>query len=308
MPYRRLPSLLALRAFESVSRNGSMKKAAEELNVTPGAVSQLVKKLEEQIECLLLNRVNRGFELTAAGVHLRTGLAESFNKMRETVDAIVPVNSEQSLIVACAPSFASKWLAPRLSEFLERHPEIDIKITCSFSKLDYASKHIDIGVRLTKDTDPSMERMIIGEESMLVLASPEFIERQNIREPKDILRVPILYEESSSSSLIMPTWFDWFSHVGLPVKSANRGVNFGEFADQALDAAISSAGVVLGHKVLASKDIEQGRLICPFGPELLSGFHYQIVCRPEIKHSACVNAFRIWLADSLKQSLETVTP
>ncbi len=303
MPYRRLPSLLALRAFEAVSRNGSMKQAAEELSVTPGAVSQLVKKLEDQLDCELLIRINRGFELTEAGIHLKTGLSDSFNRMREAVDSIMPISQTNTLIVACAPSFAAKWLVPRLWQFLEMHPDIDIRISSSFSKLDYSSKQIDIGVRLTRDTDSTMERLVLGEESLMVLASPEFIERQKIREPKDILRVPILSEDVSATPIDPPTWADWFKQVGLPPKSANRGVNFGEYAEQALDAAIAGAGVVLGHKVLASKDIEQGRLVCPFGPELSSGFNYQIVCRPEIKHSDSAIAFRQWLQKELSASL-----
>lgn len=303
MPYRRLPSLLALRAFEAVSRNGSMKQAAEELSVTPGAVSQLVKKLEDQLQCELLTRINRGFELTEAGIHLKTGLSDSFNRMKEAVDSVMPISQSKTLIVACAPSFAAKWLVPRLWHFLETHPDVDIRISSSFSKLDYATKQIDIGVRLTRDTDSSMERLVIGEESLMVLASPEFIQRQKINEPKDILRVPILSEDISATPIAPPTWTDWFKKVGLPPKSANRGVNFGEYAEQALDAAIAGAGVVLGHKVLASKDIEQGRLVCPFGPEMKSGLNYQIVCRPQIKHSDAAIAFREWLTQELTQSL-----
>lgn len=303
MPYRRLPSLLALRAFEAVSRNGSMKQAAEELSVTPGAVSQLVKKLEDQLQCELLTRINRGFELTEAGIHLKTGLSDSFNRMKEAVDSVMPISQSKTLIVACAPSFAAKWLVPRLWHFLETHPDVDIRISSSFSKLDYATKQIDIGVRLTRDTDSSMERLVIGEESLMVLASPEFIQRQKINEPKDILRVPILSEDISATPIDPPTWTDWFKKVGLPLKSANRGVNFGEYAEQALDAAIAGAGVVLGHKVLASKDIEQGRLVCPFGPEMKSGLNYQIVCRPKIKHTDAAIAFREWLTQELTQSL-----
>lgn len=305
MPHRRLPSLLALRAYEAVARNGSMKKAADELNVTPGAVSQLVKKLEDELDCVLLNRINRGFELTEEGVRLQSGLTESFLRMHEAVASVKPVTENRTLVVACGPPFAAKWLVPRLSGFLKAHPDIDIRISSSFSKLDYHQQNVDIGIRLSNDDDPSLQRIWLGEESVMVLASPEFIKKQKIKEPKDILRVPILSEDTSKHFKHTPSWSDWFESVGLPKNSANRGINFGEHVEQALDAAITGTGVVLGRKVLAARDIESGRLVCPFGPELPTGLNYQIVCRKQIQHTEHAIAFKEWLQTEMEKSQAT---
>ncbi|MEM9317150.1 MAG: LysR family transcriptional regulator, partial [Pseudomonadota bacterium] len=196
MPYRRLPSLLALRAFESVARNGSMKAAADELNVTPGAVSQLVKKLESEMDCELLDRSQRSVQLGPAGIRLQSSLSDAFMRLREAVEAVTPVNEKRTLMVACGPPFAAKWLVPRLGQFMEIMPEADIRVTSGFSKLDYRANEIDIGIRLSNDEDPSLERIWLGEESMMVMASPAYIEQQKIRENRDILRVPLLCEDT----------------------------------------------------------------------------------------------------------------
>lgn len=303
MPYRRLPSLLALRAFESVARNGSMKKAAEELNVTPGAISQLVRKLEEELDCRLLIRLNRRFELTEPGIRLKTGLADAFIRMKAAVESVTPLPSSKGLLVACGPPFAAKWLVPRLSDFLEKHPDIEIRIASDYIKEDYDAREVDIGIRLSENQDASLERLWLGEETMMVLGAPKFIEQQKIKEPKDVLRVPLLSEENSERVLNAPSWRTWFSEAGLPEGSANRGVNFGNHVEQAIDAAVTGAGVVLAPKVLAAGDIEAGRLVCPFGPVLNMGVRYQVVCRKEIQHTEQAIVFRTWLVAELEKSL-----
>ncbi len=186
-----------------------------------------------------------------------------------------------------------------MATFLERLPEADIRITSSFTRLDYAEHHIDVGIRLSNDDDPALDRIWLGEETMMPLTSPAYIEAQRLREPKDLLRVPLLFEDVSRHFPHTSSWPDWFAAAGLPRESAMRGVNFGAYHDQALDAAIMGAGVVLGRKVIASRDIADGRLVCPFGPELSTGINYQIVCRRDLKHTPLAKAFQEWVAEEL---------
>jgi LysR family glycine cleavage system transcriptional activator len=223
--------------------------------------------------------------------------------MHEAVNSVQPEEHENSLLVACGPPFAAKWLVPRLPRFLADNPEIDIRITSSFEFLDYRAREVDIGIRLTNDNDPSLERLWLGEETMLVMAAPDFIERNNISKPQDIIGLPLLSEDTSGHFDHAPTWDDWFEKAGLPKGEGQRGINFGEYVEQALDAAIGVAGLVLGRKVLASKDIQLGNLTCLFGYELPTGLQYQVVCRKEVKHKAHAIAFKDWLAFELGQSL-----
>lgn len=308
MPYRRLPSLLALRAFEAVARNGSMKKAAQELNVTPGAVSQLVKKLEDQMACRLLHRANRGLELTSKGVQLQSGLTDAFLRLREAVDAVSGNMQKRTIRVSCGPAFAAKWLVPRLHEFIQAHPDMDIRLQSHRNQTDINNDDVDIGIKLSNEPDSGFRQTWLDQETLLVVAAPEFIARQRLLEPKDVLRVPILSETNSDKLLPQAGWANWFRVAGLPAASANRGVNFGDYEEQAIDGAVAGVGVVLARKALASKDIQEGRLVCPFGPEISTGVRYQIACRQQTEDVEQVGSFRIWLEDELQRCLSGNRP
>ena len=300
MPFRRLPPLLSLRAFEAAARHGSFKAAAEELNVTPGAVSQQVKKLEEDLGVTLFVRHNRVIEPTSEGLILKAGLSDAFVRIREVVESVRPSNEERALVVTCGPPFAAKWLVPRLNKFLNRHPEIDLQVAANFTKLEYGTEGTDVGIRFTKREPDDLHFEWLGEETVVPLASPSFIERQNLREPRDLMRVPLLTEESMRIHEGAPGWEDWFAAVGLTEGSTFRGVNFGRHAEQAIDAAIAGAGVVLGRRILAALDIAEGRLVAPFGPELRTGVRYQFVCRKDRQHLSRTVAFHDWVVEEIE--------
>lgn len=301
MPYRRLPSLSALRAFEAVARHGSFKDAASELHVTPGALSQQVRKLEEEMDVRLLERQNRGITPTDAGHRLRAGLSDAFMRMREAVEATRPTDENNSLIVSCGPPFAGKWLTPRLGRFMTAHPEVDIRLAANFALLDFSTDNFDVGIRLTIDSDPALVHEPLFEESVLALASPSFVTRQKLSEPRDLLRVPIITDESLSFQADTPDWNTWLAAVGLPSESASRGLNFGMHAEQAIDAAVSGAGVVLGRRILAAIDINEGRLMSPFGPELETGVRYHFACRESKRQLPKVVKFRNWLQEEIER-------
>ncbi len=299
MPYRRMPPLNALRAFEAVARHGSFKAAAEELNVTPGALSQQVRKLEEDLEVALFVRRNREIEATEPGLRLKAGLTDAFVRMREAVEGVRPVNDQHSLVVSCGPPFAAKWLVPRLYGFINDHPEIDLRVAANFTLLEYGAGEIDVGIRLSNDESGAMYREWLEEETVLPLASPAFIEQQRLREPRDLMRVPLLTDESMEFAENPPTWERWFATAGLAPANASRGVNFGLHAEQAIDAAVAGAGVVLGRRTLAALDIDQGRLASPFGPELKSGVRYQFVCAADKLRLPRITAFRDWVLNEI---------
>ncbi len=294
-----MPSLSALRAFEAVARRGSFKDAAEELFVTPGALSQQVRKLEEEMGVRLLERQSRGVVPTDAGHRLRAGLSDAFGRMREAVEATRPTDEDKSLVVSCGPPFAAKWLAPRLGRFMEAYPEVDIRLAANFTLLDFSADEIDIGIRLSLAEEPGLVYEPLFDESVLVLASPSFVEAQKLKEPRDLLRVPIITDESLSFQDGTPNWASWLAAVGLPTDSASRGLNFGMHAEQAIDAAVSGAGVVLGRRILSAIDIAEGRLVSPFGPELETGVSYRFACRESKRQTDKVVKFRAWLQDEM---------
>ncbi len=299
MPFRRLPPLLALRAFEAVARLGSFKQAADELSVTPGAVSQQVKKLEADMGATLLLRRPRGVEPTETGHLLRAGLSDAFMRITEAVEAARPVAESKSLVVACGPPFAAKWLVPRLGDFSNTHPDLELRIAANFALMDYGPNEIDVGIRLSNTETPGLTREWLLEETVMPMASPGFIEKQAIGEPRDLLRVPLLADESMAFEEGSPTWETWFEAAGLPRERATPALMFGAHDEQAIEAAVAGAGVVLGRRVLASSDLDRGRLVAPFGPELSTGIRYQFDCLDHKCRMPKVETFRTWLVNRM---------
>ncbi len=300
MSVQRLPALHALRAFEAVARHGSFKAAAEELCVTPGALSQQVRKLEDELGLKLFERRNRRIEPTAAALRLQSGLSDAFLRMREAVDGIAERPDADRIVVACEPPLAAKWLVPRLGRLLDLNPGIDIRVAAHFERLDYRQQDIDVAIRFGPIDEAESDCDVLHHETVLPLAAPSFIERQRLREPKDLLRVPILSDGSMDLLPHPPCWARFFESVGLSPAGAQRGVNFGTYAEQAIDAAVAGAGVVLGRRTLAELDIERGRLVSPFGPEAETGLAYRLCYPRGGSGNPTVAAFREWIANEFK--------
>ena len=293
MPFRRLPPVMSLRAFEAVARHGSFKAAAEELSVTPGALSQQVKNLETHLGISLLVR-GRKIATTPAGEQLKLGLVESFNLMRSTVDSITTQQNAQQLLVTCGPPFASKWLAQRLPAFLSHHASFDVRVNSSADE-NQAQPNSDVSIVLSEKQQGVGHSEPIAHEVTLAVASPAFIERHQLREPRDLLRVPLLTEESLLRFQLAPTWREWFSAANIGDSHFNRGLNFGVNAEQAIDAALSGAGVLFTRRTLASFDIASGRLKGLFDIKIDTPFYYSLVCSPHKAREAKVGVFVDWL-------------
>lgn len=292
MPYRRLPPLNALRSFEAVARHGSFKSAAGELCVTPAALSQQVRKLEEDLGVELFKRENRSITITAAGMRLNAGLTDGFMRIRDAVESVTPASKR--LVVSCGAPFAAKWLTPRLGSFMREHPNIGISLTSTADSEAYSSDGVDIGIRLGHSTQRDLDQEWLTEETLVPLASPAFIQEHRLSEPRDIMRVPIIWDDGLAFAG-GPTWETYFAELGLDPANANRGVHFGRHNDRAIDAAAAGAGVALCRITLASMDIASGRLAIPFGPILATGVRYQLLHRASAETAALVTTFRNWL-------------
>ena len=298
MPHRRLPALNALRAFEAVARHGSFKAAAAELCVTPAALSQQVRKLEQDLDLELFLRRNRSIETTPAGIRLHTGLTAAFLRMHEAVESIRPSTHRNRLAVSCEPAFASKWLSPRLSGYIDGHPDLEIALVSHVEFTGSSSAGIDAGIRLSREAHPELETTWLQEEVMVPLAAPEFIEKHRLREPGDILRVPLI-QDDGLGFCNGPTWESWFAAAGLNSARAHYAIHFGRHQEQSVDAAIAGAGVALCRKTLAARDLAAGRLRAPVGPGLPGGARYQFLWRDSTEPAEPLAAFRTWITGEL---------
>lgn len=287
-----LPPLNALRAFEAIARHLSFAKAADELHVTPAALSHQIRALEEQLGLALFHRRTRAIELTDAGRLIYPGLRAGFESVRGAMAQLDRSRDGNVLVISATPGLVAKWLMPRLWRFLHVHPDIDARVSAAMKVADFAAEDVDVAIRLSKGDHPDLYVEKLSDDSLLPLCSPRLVE-QGLHSVADLPRFPLIHYDIQMSMRAPPQWVDWFAVAGLQ-GDATRGLKV-NVADHALDAAVAGAGVTLSFKLIASDDVHSGRLVCPFGPELPLASGYHFVCPKGYETRPSVRAFRDWL-------------
>jgi LysR family transcriptional regulator, glycine cleavage system transcriptional activator len=296
-----LPPLNALRAFEAIARHLSFAKAAEELHVTPAALSHQIKGLEAQLGLALFHRRTRSIELTDAGRMLYPGLHAGFESVRDAVARLDRVRDDRILVVSATPGLTAKWLVPRLWRFLTAHSEIDARIAASLSYADFARDGVDVAIRLSHGDHPECHVEKLFDDSVLPVCSPRLVEA-GLRRVEDLARFPLIHYDIPLSAPSPPLWAEWLKTAGATGIDATRGLRF-NIADHAVDAAVAGAGVSLSFKLIASDDVHAGRLVIPFGPELrIIERAYHFVCLKGHETRPKVKAFRDWLFAEMAQT------
>ncbi len=297
---RPLPPLNALRAFEATARHLSFSKAAEELHVTPAALSHQIRGLEDLLGLKLFIRRARSIELTEAARLIHPGIRTGFESLRVAIDQLDQGRKDRVLVVSSTPGLTAKWLVPRLYRFLTKHPDIDTRITASVGYANFITDGVDIGIRLTSGAHPDLYVEKLSDEWLLPLCSPRLLEADPpLRSPADLPRFNLIQIDLPG---VVPTWEDWMQMAGIEGIDTRRGLRL-NVADHALDAASEGAGVVLGYKVVASHDIGLGRLVAPFGPEIpVPGRSYFFVCPKGDEKRPAIKAFRDWVFAEIQET------
>jgi LysR family transcriptional regulator, glycine cleavage system transcriptional activator len=291
---RPLPPLNALRAFEVIARHMSFAKAAEELHVTPAALSHQIKGLEDQLGLSLFHRRTRAIELTEAGRMLYPGLHAGFEAVREAVARLDRARQDRVLVVSATPGLTAKWLVPRLWRFLAAHPDIDARIQANMSYADFGSDGVDVAIRLSNGKHPDLHVEELMEDCMLPVCSPKLL-AEGLKTPHDLARFTLIHYDIPLANPMPPLWTDWLRAAGVEGIDPTRGLHLNA-ADHAIEAAVSGAGVALSFKILASDDVHAGRLVRPFGPEIVSeDKRYFFACPKGHEARPKVRAFRDWL-------------
>jgi LysR family glycine cleavage system transcriptional activator len=290
---RPLPPLNALRAFEATARHASFSKAADELYVTPAALSHQIRGLEELLGLKLFHRRARSIELTEAARLMYPGIRSGFESLRLAVEQLDRARQDRILVVSATPGLTAKWLMPRIYRFLTQHPDIDTRISAGTALANFVTDGVDVGIRLTSGVHPDLYVEKLSDEWMVPLCSPRLLAGDEpLCAPHDLPRFPLIQIDLPG---VVPTWDDWLRAVGVDGIDTSRGLRL-NVADHALDAASEGAGVVLGYKIIASHDIALGRLVVPFGPELpVPGRAYYFVCARGQERRPTIKAFRDWL-------------
>jgi LysR family glycine cleavage system transcriptional activator len=293
-----MPPLNALRAFEAAARHLSLTKAAQELYVTPGALSHQIRGLEELLGLKLFERRVRSIALTRDGARLYPGLRDGFIHIREAVDALSAPSNDRALVISTPPGFTSKWLAPRLYRFSGAHPEIDARVSSSLAKANFVTDGVDVAIRNMPAVHPSDSQLVVEklvDVAYVPVCSPKLIETLGpFRSPAALKAMPLIHDESLGHRPGMLGWGDWFAAAGVEGVDFSHGLRFTS-ADHALDATIEGAGVLLTHDVLAYDDLRTGRLAIPFELSLNSERAYSLVHPKRREDPPNLQAFRTWI-------------
>jgi LysR family glycine cleavage system transcriptional activator len=258
---RRLPPLNALKAFEAAARSESFTRAAEELNVTQGAVSHQVKALEETLGLKLFNRERQRLIITDPGRDYLAVVRDAFDRIALGTERLVQRQSSGVLTVSTSPDFAAKWLVNRLGRFAEKHTNIDLRVSASTQYVDFAREDVDVAIRHGDGNWPGLDVVRLYSERLFPVCSPKLISGRNrITKPSDLLKFPLLRLEDAKN------WTRLFEAAGItdpvgPGPVLNR-------ASMLVDAAIDGQGIALARTALAAWDLINGRLDRPIDASL----------------------------------------
>ena len=292
---RKLPPLNALRAFEAAARHLSVTKAAGELNVTPAAVSHQVKALEDRLGVALFHRLNRALMLTDAGQTFLPGLRDGFDRLAGAVDRVRSACETGTLNVSVGPSFAAKWLVPRLNRFRDAHAEIDLRIDATDHVVDLARGEAELAIRYGAGRYPGLRTETLFDEQVAPVCSRELCEGPPpLNQPSDLRGHTLLHVEWNTRDETWLDWRMWLMAAGAEGVDATRGPRF-NVESMAAQAAIEGHGVALVSSAIVVDDLAAGRLVRPFALSLPTEFAYYVVTTDDAAERPKVAAFRDWL-------------
>ncbi|MEP7206970.1 MAG: transcriptional regulator GcvA [Casimicrobiaceae bacterium] len=282
----RLPAMQALRAFEAVARTGSLSRAAEALHLTHGAISHQVKALEDELGVRLVERAGRGIRLTDEGERFATRVRGALAEIGAAMSEIVNRKNPRQLTVSVVPSFAARWLLPRMRKFMNEHPEIDIDVRATLNLADFRRDDVDVAVRYGMGSWPGLTADLLMEDTFSPVCSTHLAQGVPAQ-PQDLAHYTLLRSEDEY-------WEPWFRAAGLPWPEPTRGPTFNDSAHM-LQAAAEGQGIALGRSSLTSMDLLNGTLVQPFSITVPSDRKFYLVYPPSFAASPKLAAFRTWL-------------
>lgn len=282
--------LSLLHTFVIVARSGRMRDAAASMALTPGAISQRIRELEEAIGYRLFNRIQAGVELNASDAALFASLDDPFRKIEE-LGGRLETPSSRRIRISTMGSFAANWLVPRLPGFSQRHPGIDVSLETRSHVVDLRREPIDLAIRHGLGDYPGLKPVWLMAPELIVVASPEFLRfRTPITVPADCLAFPLLHDNDRAD------WRLWFEAQGVEPPHDLKGPSFSD-DHLMIRAAVSGQGLALVRNVHAYDDLRAGRLIQVIDVQWPTRFAYYAVSTEEALQKTAVRNFREWLIE-----------
>jgi LysR family glycine cleavage system transcriptional activator len=291
---RRLPPLNALRAFEAAARHLNFSRAADELSVTPGAVSQQIQNLEDYVGVSLFKRTPKGLLLTDAAQTALPALRDAFDRLAEASSLLTAAVDGRRLTLTAPPSFAAKWLVPRLGRFEAAHPQVDVWLSADMDLVDFAAGEVDLAIRYGAGPYPGLEAVRLMQETVIPVIAPELLSSNPLNEPRDLARHVLLHDGSPDADDSCPDWSMWLAARAVKGVDGTRGPRFNQ-SSLVIEAAVGGRGVALAKRTLAQDDLDAGRLVVPMQIATSVDFAYYVV-HPKAKgRLPQVKAFVAWI-------------
>jgi LysR family glycine cleavage system transcriptional activator len=303
---RRLPPLNALRAFEAAARHGSFARAADELAVTPAAISQQIRLLEADLGMSLFRRLPRGLVVTEAAKRALPELGKAFAHLARAVEDVRGGSLVGPLIVSIIPSFAVRWLAPRLGTFVDAYPDIEVTVRTELRSVDFAREDVDVGIRYGKGMYPGLDTRLLLTEEVFPVCAPSLLSGPRpLRRPDDLRHHRLLHDRQLSGEEPSLYWRNWLRDVKITDIDGDRGPGFTD-ATMMMEAALRGMGVALGRSGLCADDLAMGRLVRPFTLRLPADYSYYVVVPEGHVANPRVKAFLDWLEEQATASRQVV--
>lgn len=294
MPMNRdLPSFSAIRAFEAAARHLSFKQAAEEICVTDSAVSHQIRLLEDFLGVALFHRETRGVVLTTEGTSYLTKVSDVLDQLASATHDIRDQRATGPLHISSTPAFADRWLVPRLTDFKNCCPGIELHISTSLENAHFEHDGVDAAIRFDQPPSSDLYSQPFLEAIRFPVASPDLLKgKSSLREPGDLRDYVLLHDESDHA------WQQWFERAGVgDLDGTEEGPRFAH-CNLTLRAAVEGQGVALGYSPLVLGDLVAGRLVRLFNIDLPSKVIYSFVCPKSSADHPRVAAFRQWLTSA----------
>jgi len=284
-----LPPLNGLRAFEAAARTGSFVAAAQELHVSPSAISRLVRLLEQRLEVSLFERLANGLVLTERGAAYLSELSGAFHRIAQATERVRAATSE-ALLIGAGPTLAMRWLIPRLPAFHAQHPQIDVRLSTSIDGADPLRADWTAAIRMGDGAWPDLTSRYLFTADLFPVCAPALGAR--LHEPADLEHVTILQVASAPED-----WGLWLKSAGVRIADLHRAQQF-DYAAFALQAAVDGLGVAMARAPFVADDLAAGRLVRPFELAVPKGRGWYLIYRPALEANAALCAFRDWLLEA----------
>jgi len=296
----RIPATQALRALEAVARTGSLTKAADAMHVTHGAISHQLKGLEDDLGVRLIERAGRGIRLTDEGERFASRVRGALAELAEAVREITEHSNPRQFRVSVMPSFAARWLLPRIGRFLAANPDIDLDVRASVTLADFRRDDVEAALRYGGGHYPGVASEHLLDDVFYPVCSPRLGGGRLPTRPAEISRYLLLRSDNEF-------WQPWFRAAGLDWPEPTRGPIFND-ASHLMQAAVDGQGIALARSSLIGNDLANGVLVRLFEIEVPSPFHYFLVYPPRLANSPKLASFRAWLREEIARDATVASP